>query len=139
MRLEVHGLSGRKSWCAKPTSPYIPYVDSGCPVDQTPCIVSYTSPTFGACACSSFANGASEQYNLTTPQGLCQKGGTTQLAYNSGHSAPSESSAAEAGGEATAQDLGAFVLSLSWGGSETLEQHLASDSTRTSNARKEHR
>ena len=70
----MHGLQGIKTYCYKTERPNIPYIDSGCPVDMSPCIVSYTTPTFPGCYCDSFANGAKELYNRTDVQGLCQKG-----------------------------------------------------------------
>jgi len=72
-RPEVHGLSGVKNWCAMPSRPYIPLVDSGCPSDMFRCIVTHTPPNFPPCGCDTYVNGALP----TSTDGLCQKIGTS--------------------------------------------------------------
>ena len=78
-RSEVHGLTGYKNWCAMPSRPYIPLVDSGCPYDMFRCIVTHTPPDFPPCDCDTYANGASP----TSTDGLCQKIGTSKCSPRS--------------------------------------------------------
>ena len=48
-RMEPHGLKGRVMKCSMPERPFIPFVDSGCPVDHSRCKISYTPPVFHQC------------------------------------------------------------------------------------------
>ena len=69
---EVHGLQGVQTLCYPATRPYIPHLDDGCPSDMYRCKVTYTAPTFPACACSECHSGA-----VAGSGNTCQKIGTS--------------------------------------------------------------
>jgi hypothetical protein len=88
--------ANQKVTCMKPTSPYIPSVDSGCPKDTFRCVVKNTpnavdfkfaiskpgfvkttnmvQPSFKPCTCTEGVNGANMDCSAG-PQKLCQKPG----------------------------------------------------------------
>jgi len=53
---ETAGLKGAVTKCFEPIRPFIPHVDSGCPVDTKLCIVQHNPPQLDPCNCNSWEN-----------------------------------------------------------------------------------
>jgi hypothetical protein len=77
---ETAGLKGAVTKCFEPIRPFIPHVDSGCPVDTKLCIVQHNPPQLDPCNCNRRARSRIQSHTHRTLRTTTWKSGNPAAA-----------------------------------------------------------